>query len=220
MKYKDIIQELKETGDVNVQAFLKDVEKMKPMSKKDRDYCLLTRFKSESVSKLVAEFIPYIIMVAYGNMEKVKTLGVLDLINEGILGAYAAFSVSRIDGKLSKARIQWNIKNNIYKAIRIDLNQSIADYSFDVCVPEGAMNDEGMVMECDRDSVRGILMESIEKNMGVRDAEIIYDYYFGKVMNYEMLGEKYGLGRERCRQVIKNVGTLSYTELKDLKANL
>ena len=64
MKYKYIIQELKETGDPNVLAFLKDAERIKRMSKKERDYCLQSRWMYESVKKLVEEFIPFIIMVA------------------------------------------------------------------------------------------------------------------------------------------------------------
>ena len=220
MNYKAIIQELKEGGDRNVLAFLRDIEKMKPMSKKDRDHCLQTRFMPESVTKLVEEFIPFIIMVAYGNVGKVKTLTVLDLINEGILGAYAAFSNSCKDGVLYRRRVLNSIKSYIYKAIRTDSNQCIADYSFDVCVPEGPMNDEGMILECDRDNVRGILMEAIEESLGARDAAIVYDYYFGKIFDYDLISEKYGLSKERCRQVLAKVKTMSYTELKELKANL
>ena len=33
MKYRMIIQDMKESGDANVVAFLKDAEKIKPMSK-------------------------------------------------------------------------------------------------------------------------------------------------------------------------------------------
>ena len=65
MKYRMIIQDMKESGDANVLAFLKDAEKIKPMSKRERDYCLQNRYRPELVQKLVEEFIPYIIWVAY-----------------------------------------------------------------------------------------------------------------------------------------------------------
>ena len=39
MKYKDIIQELKESPDQNITAFLKDVEKKKRLSKTERQVC-------------------------------------------------------------------------------------------------------------------------------------------------------------------------------------
>ena len=98
MKYRMIIQDMKESGDANVVAFLKDAEKIKPMSKRERDYCLQNRYRPESVQKLVEEFIPYIIWVAYTFGDNAKMLTVLDLISEGILGAYDAFSKSAKDG--------------------------------------------------------------------------------------------------------------------------
>jgi RNA polymerase sigma factor (sigma-70 family) len=220
MKYKYVIQELKESGDVNVQAFLKDVEKMKPMSRKDRDHCLQTRFMHESVQKLVEEFIPFIIMVAYGYSTKVRTLTLLDLINEGILGAYDAFKNSNMDGRLTRKRVLNSIKRRIYNAIKADEKQCVADYYFDVCVPEGALNDEGMVMDIDRGNVRRLLRDMLEINMSARDAGIIYEYYFGKDDDYEMIAAKYGLTRERVRQIVKNVGSLDYPAVKALKKSI
>jgi RNA polymerase sigma factor (sigma-70 family) len=220
MKYKYIIQELKESGDVNVKAFLKDVEKMKPMSKEDRDHCMQTRFMNESAQKLVEEFIPFIIMVAYDYSSKVRTLTLLDLINEGILGAYAAFNNSNKAGKLYKKTVHNSIRSRIYDAIKTDAKQSIAEYSFDVCVPEGALNDEGMVMDIDRGKVRRLLRDMLEINMSARDAGIIYEYYFGKDDDYEMIAAKYGLTRERVRQIVKNVGSLDYPAVKALKNSI
>ena len=140
MKYKHIIQEMKESGDPSMMAFVKDVEKMKRLSNKEKVYCLRTRFLPESVQKLVEDFIPYIIFVAYCNKDKAKNLRMLDLINEGILGAYAGFERSTKDGMLTKYRVQHYIRNRIRKAINIDYCQSIAEYSFEICVPEGQMN--------------------------------------------------------------------------------
>ena len=140
MKYKHIIQEMKESGDPTMMAFVKDVEKMKRLSKKEKDYCLRTRFLRESVNRLVEDFIPYIILVAYSYKDKTTTLQLLDLINEGILGALAAFDRSRKDGLLTKFRVYNCIRANIKRAIRKDFKLNIAEYSFEICVPEGQMN--------------------------------------------------------------------------------
>ena len=113
MKYKSIIEDLKGTGDPNVMAFLKDVARIKRLSKKERDYCLQNRWS-------YVEFIPYIIWVAYAKMDQVKTLSVLDLIDEGIIGAYKAFELSEEGGILSKRRVNSCIKRNMRRAIRRD----------------------------------------------------------------------------------------------------
>ena len=220
MKYKHIIQEMKEARDPNMMAFVKDVEKMKRLTKKEKDHYLQTRFLQESVQKLVEDFIPYIIFVAYGYKDKSKSLKMLDLINEGILGAYAAFDKSTKDGRLTKIRVYNGIRGNIQKAIRKDTNQSIAEYSSDICLPEGPMDDDGEIMDVERESVRNLLMDSFVKNFGSRDAEIIYDYYWGKTEDLQLLSVKYDLTCERCRQVIKKVKSLNKTEIKRLKGCL
>ena len=121
MKYKYILQELKESGDPNVLAFLKDAEQIKRLSKKERDFFLQNRWMPGAVSKLVEGFIPYVIFVAYSNSHKTKTLSVLDLINEGVLGAYKAFEKNRKKGEsLTRRRVNSQIKNNIKYAVLRD----------------------------------------------------------------------------------------------------
>lgn len=60
MKYKVIIQELKASNDKNVRAFVRDMEKLKRMTKKQRDIYLKNRQKPGAVTKLMEGFIPYI----------------------------------------------------------------------------------------------------------------------------------------------------------------
>ena len=118
MKYKLIIQEMKESKNKNVRAFVRDVEKLKRMTKKQRDIYLKNRQKPGAVTNLVEGFIPYIIMVAYVHSDKVNTLSVLDLINEGILGAYAAFEKNSKNGEpLTRRRVRSQIKTRIRKAV-------------------------------------------------------------------------------------------------------
>ena len=117
MKYKVIIQELKASNDKNVRAFVRDMEKLERMTKKQRDIYLKNRQKPGAVTKLMEGFIPYIILVAYNHSEKVNTLSVLDLINEGILGAYAAFEKNSKNGEpLTRRRVRSQIKTRIRKA--------------------------------------------------------------------------------------------------------
>lgn len=118
MRYTIVVQELKAGGDPNVLAFLRDVEKMKRMTKKERDKCLMNRQKPGAVTKLLEGFIPYIIMVAYAYNEKIRTLTLLDLINEGILGAYAAFERNSKKGEpLTRRRVRSQIKTRIRKVV-------------------------------------------------------------------------------------------------------
>ena len=117
MKYKLIIQEMKESKDLNVRAFVHDVEKLKRMTKKERDYYLKNRYTPEAVRKLIKEFIPYITIIAYNYSNKAKTMTMLDLIDEGILGAYAAFEKNSKDGEpLTRRKVRNQIKSRIRKA--------------------------------------------------------------------------------------------------------
>ena len=220
MKYKFILQEMKEASDPNVQAFLKDVERMKRLTKQEKDFYLQTRYLSSSVKKLVEDFIPYVIYVAYSYSQKTKTLQMLDLINEGILGAYAAFDYSAKYGILTKRRVQESIKNYIRRAVNKDMCQSIADYTFDTYIPEGPMNDDGVITEIDRGYVKRVLNDMLEDSLGERDTSIIFDYYWGKVENIKELSIKYGLTYDRCRQIIRSVEFLSYSEIHKLKIDL
>ena len=121
MKYNHIIQEMKESGDPNVLAFLKDAAKIKRLSKNERDFYLQNRSMPGAVKRLVEGFIPYVIFVAYCNSHKTKTLSVLDLINEGVLGAYKAFEKNLKKGEsLTRRKVNSQIKSNIKYAVLRD----------------------------------------------------------------------------------------------------
>lgn len=131
MKYKYILQEMKEMGGPNVVAFLKDAEHIRRMSKKERDFCLQNRCKPGALKRLIEEFIPYAIYVSYFNAPKLKTLSVLDLINEGILGAYAAFDKNRRGEVLTKRKVNCAIKSNIRCAVQRDYSHAFADIAIE-----------------------------------------------------------------------------------------
>ena len=132
MKYRFIIQEMKESGDPNVLAFLKDAAKIKRLSKNERDFYLQNRSMPGAVKRLVEGFIPYVIFVAYCNSHKTKTLSVLDLINEGVLGAYKAFEKNLKKGEiLTRRRVNSKIKSNIRYAVLKDYYQGFADVALE-----------------------------------------------------------------------------------------
>ena len=92
MKYKDIIQELKESPDQNITAFLEDVEKKKRLSKRDRQL-YLSRLQTPGVAEaLASDCIPSIIRVAYRYSKQTKRLSFLDLVSEGIVGVYSCIN--------------------------------------------------------------------------------------------------------------------------------
>ena len=219
MKYKFIIQELKETGDPNVLAFLKDAEKIKRMSKKERDYCLQNRWMYESVKKLVEEFIPYIIMVAYGHRHRTKTLSILDLINEGILGAYAAFEKNQKGGSLTKRSVNNRIKGTIRSAVLRDYNQGFADVAYDECLPgvEDWKDEDDLIEDINGEWLRLHLTSVIMEKMGSRDGGIIIEYYLGEDTDAKEIAEKYGVSQERVRQITHNFSRL-YRKTKNLKS--
>lgn len=88
MKYKVIIKELKEAADPNVLAFLKDVESKKRLSRDERQYYMVHLHEPGAPEIIVNDFIPAIIRVAYSYSQKTKKLTFLDLVGEGVVGAY------------------------------------------------------------------------------------------------------------------------------------
>jgi hypothetical protein len=92
MKYKDVIQELKESPDKNIAAFLEDVEKKKRLSKRERQL-YLARLQDPSVADaLASDCIPSIIRVAYRYSKQTKRLSFLDLVGEGVVGVYSCIN--------------------------------------------------------------------------------------------------------------------------------
>ena len=88
MKYKVIIKELKDTADPNVLAFLKDVESKKRLSRDERQYYMVHLHEPGVDEIIVNDHIPAIIRVAYSYSQKTKNLTFLDLVGEGVVGAY------------------------------------------------------------------------------------------------------------------------------------
>ena len=218
MKYRLIIQDLKESSDANVLAFLKDAEKIKPMSKRERDYCLQNRYRPESVQKLVEEFIPYIIWVAYTFGGNAKMLSVLDLINEGIIGTYDAFGKSAEGGLLTRRRVCNAIKASIKRAIAKVECENMEAFSIEECLfcENDRIDEDRIIKEADRENISMLLWDMVEKSLGARNAGIIYDYYSGNYNSLEMIGDKYGVTGSCAGQTIRKVRCLANSQVKTL----
>ena len=117
MKYSFIIHELKNSADQNVRTFVKDVEGIKRLTVKERQYYLANLQETESLNILANDFIPYIIRVAYANSSKSNVLSVLDLVNEGILGTYKALNRKYRKDKDITRLIRAQIRNQIQSMV-------------------------------------------------------------------------------------------------------
>ena len=124
MRYRLVIQALRESSDNNVLAFVKDIEKMKRLTTEERQYYLANREEANNLNILVKDFIPYIIRVAYMHSQKARTLSVLDLINEGIVGAYAAFEKCDSRKKESVRKIRAYINKYISRLVKKDITET------------------------------------------------------------------------------------------------
>ena len=117
MKYKLIIQELRESHDMNVQIFLNDVDKIIKLSKKEKK-SLLTKLKNPGViDTLVKNYIPTIIRIAYANSLLMNSVSFLDLVEEGVIGAYKCLNKYKKDGAVSDRTVRATIIITIKKLV-------------------------------------------------------------------------------------------------------
>ena len=214
------MKELKESTDFSVRTFVKEVETMKRLTAEERQYCLKHRQEPEAIRKIVKDFIPYIIYVAYSNCHKVKVQSVLDLINEGILGAYAAFEKNRKEGEaLTRKKVARLIKSRIHNAVLREHFEGFAEVDIDEClsdIGEGQGEDE-VIDDINGQWLRLFLTEMIMEEMGSRDGGIIIDYYLGEEDDLGRIGKKYGISRERVRQITRSLSKL-YKKAENLKS--
>ena len=117
MKYKKIIQELRESQDLNVQIFLNDVEKIIKLSQKEKK-SLLTKLQNPGViDTLVKNYIPTIIRIAYANSLLMNSVSFLDLVEEGVIGAYKCLNKYKKDGAVSDKTVRATIIGTIKKMV-------------------------------------------------------------------------------------------------------
>ena len=209
MRYRLIIQELKESADHNVLAFVREVEHMKRLTAEQRQYYLKHRHETDAVRILVTDFIPYIIRVAY-DYQHIRSLSILDYINEGIIGAYEAFDKCDSEGKRMIGTIRTYIKryisNMAQKRDCLDAAEYIIEED-DLEVDE-RLKERTLIDELDREQ-KGIIMASVLANqLGSRDAQLIIDYYTNADMDIKIVAKKYGVSRERARQITQNFSPL------------
>lgn len=210
MRYKLVIQALRESSDNNVLAFVKDVEKMKRLTAEERQYYLANREEAEAINILVKDFIPYIIRVAYVHSQKTSTLSVLDLINEGIVGAYAAFEKCNSRGKemVRKARVFINRyisqlveKKDISETAEFIIEETVSD-------DDEWFDDHAIIKGIDRIRESKLLSRLLSDKIGSRKASIIIAYYTHEDADLKTLSKQYGISRERIHQIVHNFSQL------------
>ena len=211
MRYKLVIQALRESSDNNVLAFVKDVEKMKRLTAEERQYYLANREEAEAVNILVKDFIPYIIKVAYVHSQKTSTLSVLDLINEGIVGAYAAFEKCNSHGKKMVNTVRVYINKYINQLVEKKDIAETAEFVIEETISDGDeewFDDHVIIKRIDRQNERSILTKLLSNKIGVRKASIIIAYYMHEDADLKTLSKQYGISRERIRQIVHNFSQL------------
>ena len=211
MRYRLVIQALRESSDNNVLAFLKDVEKMKRLTTEERQYYLANREEADAVNILVEDFIPYIIKVAYVHSRKTSTLSVLDLINEGIVGAYAAFEKCDSHGKKMVNTVRVYINRYISQLVEKKDISETAEFIIEETVSDGDeewFDDYVIIKRIDRQNERNILTKFLSEKVGTRNASIIIAYFTHEDADLKTLSKQYGISRERIRQIVNNFSQL------------
>lgn len=211
MRYKLVIQALRESSDNNVLAFVKDVEKMKRLTAEERQYYLANREKAGAVSILVKDFIPYIIKVAYVHSQKTSTLSVLDLINEGIVGAFAAFEKCNSHGKKMVNTVRVYINKYINQLVEKKDIAETAEFVIEETVSDGDeewFDDHVIIRRIDRQNERKLLTKLLSDKIGSRKASIIITYYMHEDADLKTLSKQYGISCERIRQIVHNFSQL------------
>ena len=196
MKYNLILKELKESPDRNIQRFANEVESMKRLSKKDRERLFKTPKEPGVVNMLVYDTIPYAMKVAYEQNKKSKTLSVLELINVGIEGAFAAFKRFDYEGINMSKVMRAYIKKYIVETIAE--NEIM---SFQKCdVERLGAKERDVIEKMDHEVYHRRICHIIKDYFGDRYGQIIIDYNMERATADE-LAEKYGVGKERIRQI-------------------
>ncbi len=211
MRYKLVIQALRESSDNNVLAFVKDVEKMKRLTAEERQYYLANQEETDVVNILVKDFIPYIIKVAYAHSQKTSILSVLDLINEGIIGAYAAFEKCDYRGKSMIHRVRAFINKYISQFVEKKDVSETAEFIIEDMLTDGDddwFGHHAIIKGIDRKREYKLLARLLSDKMGTRKANIIIAYYTHEDADLKTLSKQYGISRERIRQIVHNFSQL------------
>ena len=211
MRYKLVIQALRESSDSNVLAFVKDVENMKRLTTEERQYYLANREEADNVNILVKDFIPYIIRVSYMYSQKTSTLSVLDLIDEGIVGAYAGFEKCDSREKETVRKIRLYINKYISQLVEKKYISETADFVIDETVSDGDedwFDNHAIIKGIDRARERELLTKLLSSKIGTRKASIIIAYYMHEDADLKALSKQYGISCDRIRQIVHDFSQL------------
>lgn len=204
MRYRLIIQELKKSTDQNIRAFINDVEGMKRLTPQERQYFLANLQEAKAIPLLVKDFIPYIVRVAYANCRKSNALSVLDLVNEGIIGAYTGLAKS-YRGEKDAARLA-RVYIHHYIERMISCYGGVISSGID---PDKYCSDDyDFIRTLDQAKKGALLTNLLTAKLGERDGRIIMDYFSDKDVEIKTLSKKYGVSHQRIRQIVRNFSQL------------
>jgi plasmid maintenance system antidote protein VapI len=207
MKYNFIIQELKASPDPNVRTFVREVERIERLTSVKRQYYYSHLHEPDAINSLVNDYIPYITRVAYIQSLKTNSVSFLDLVNEGIVGACVSLLRSEERGKAKVARVRACINNYIKRAIEKEEQQfSEEDGPVSFCCGDDveSINENDVINAIDRGRERVLMSNLIYRNLGSRRGGIILEYYLQSDSDVKKVAERFGLTRERVRQIIRN----------------
>lgn len=117
MKYKQIIEELRTSKDSNVKAFLDDVEKMTKLTSKEKKEMLCQLQKPYVIDILTKNYIPTIVRIAYANSKLTRSLSILELVSEGVVGAKKCLQRYMTLGFVSDRTVRASIVTAIKKQL-------------------------------------------------------------------------------------------------------
>ena len=117
MQYKKIIQDLKESKDLNVQLFLLDAEKIVKLPSKVKKGMLSQLQNPGVIDTLVKNYIPTIIRIAYPNSLLMNSVSFLDLVEEGVWGACKCLNKYKKEGTVSDKIVRASIIGAIKRLV-------------------------------------------------------------------------------------------------------
>lgn len=211
MKYNFIIQELKASPDPNVRTFVREVERIERLTSVKRQYYYSHLHEPDAINSLVNDYIPYITRVAYIQSLKTNSVSFLDLVNEGIVGACVSLLRSEEGGTAKFTRVRACINSYIKRAIEKEEQQfSEENGPVTFCCGDDveSINESDVINAIDRGKERVLMSNLIYRNLGSRRGGIILEYYLQSDSDVKEVAERFGLTRERVRQIIRNFGKI------------
>ena len=149
--------------------------------------------------------------------QKTSTLSVLDLINEGIVGAYAAFEKYDSCGQEMVRKVRVFINRYISQLVEKKDISETAELIFEETLSDSDdwFDNHAIIKRIDRQNERKLLTRLLSDKIGAHKASIIIAYYMYEEADMKTLSKEHGVNRERIRQIVSDFSKL-YTNVDNL----